>query len=54
MSDHDEKNDRTRDLKIAKNEASRELASDMRLSVWAISAAAILGLVILAFFLMVK
>ncbi|MES2749756.1 MAG: hypothetical protein V4661_00110 [Pseudomonadota bacterium] len=54
MSDHDEHDDRTRDLKIARNEASRELASDMRLSVWAISAAAVLGLVILAFFLMVN
>lgn len=53
MSDHEHDN-RSRDLKIARNEASRELASDMRLSVWAISAAAVLGLVVLAFFLMVS
>jgi hypothetical protein len=51
VSEHE---DRIRDLKIAQNEADRELASDMRLSVWAISAAAILGLIVLAFFLMVS
>ena len=43
MSDHEHDN-KTRDLKIAENEASRELASDIRLTTWAIGVAVILGL----------
>jgi len=46
--DHDE---RKRDQKIAENEASRELASDTRLSVWAIAVVVVVALVVLAFFL---
>lgn len=50
MSDQEHDN-RKRNLKIAENEASRELASDTRLSVWAIAAAVVVILVVLAFFL---
>lgn len=50
MSDP-EHNNRKRDLKIAENEAARELSSDIRLSTWAIGIAVVLGLVALALFL---
>ncbi len=50
MSDPEDDN-RKRDLKIAENEATRELSSDVRLSTWAIGVAVVLGLVVLAFFL---
>jgi hypothetical protein len=49
-----EQNNKARDLKIAENEASRELASDVRLSSWAIGIAVVLGLAALVFFLMRK
>jgi hypothetical protein len=49
--EHDNK---ARDLKIAENEASRELASDVRLSTWAIGIAVVLGLAALVFVLMRK
>jgi len=42
---------RRRNLEIAENEASRERASDTRLSVWAIAVAVVVVLVVLAFFL---
>lgn len=50
MSDPKDDN-RQRNLKIAENEASRELSSDIRLSTWAIGIAVVFGLVVLAFFL---
>lgn len=46
-----EQDNRKRNLKIAENEASRELKSDIRLSTWAIGIAVVVGLVVLAFFL---
>lgn len=49
-----EHNNKARDLKIAENEASRELASDIRLSTWAIGIAVVLGLAVLVFVLMQK
>ncbi len=50
MSDPEHDN-RKRNLKIAENEATRELSSDVRLSTWAIGIAVVIGLVVLAFFL---
>lgn len=50
MSDPEQDN-RKRDLKIAKNEAARELKSDVRLSTWAIGVAIVVGLLVLALFL---
>lgn len=50
MSDPDHDN-RKRNLKIAENEAKRELKSDVRLTTWAVALAAIVALVVLAFFL---
>jgi hypothetical protein len=49
-----EHNDKTRDLKIARNEASRELASDVRLTTWAIGIAVVLGLAVLVLVLVLK
>jgi hypothetical protein len=46
-----EHDNRKRNLKIAKNEATREFSSDVRLTTWAISIAVVVGLVVLAFFL---
>ena len=46
--DHD---NRKRNLKIAENEAKRELKSDVRLTTWAVALAVIVALVVLAFFL---
>lgn len=42
---------RKRDRKIAENEATRELTSDVRLSTWAIGVAVVIGLIVLAMFL---
>lgn len=50
MSDP-EQDDRKRNLKIAENEAKRELKSDVRLTTWAISIAVVVGLIVLAVFL---
>ena len=50
MSDP-EPDDRKRNLKIAENEAKRELKSDVRLTTWAISIAVVVGLIVLAVFL---
>lgn len=50
MSDPDHDN-RKRNLKIAENEAKRELKSDVRLTTWAIALAVIVALAVLAFFL---
>lgn len=50
MSDPDHDN-RKRNLKIAENEARRELKSDVRLTTWAVVAAVIIASVVLAFFL---
>lgn len=50
MSDPEQDN-RKRDLKIAKNEAARELKSDVRLTTWAIGVAVVIGLIVLAMFL---
>lgn len=36
-----------RDIKIAENEASREMVSSIRVSTWAIAAAIVLGLMLL-------
>jgi hypothetical protein len=46
-----EHDNRKRDLKIAQNEATRELSSDVRLTTWAVSITVVIGLVVLAFFL---
>lgn len=46
-----EQDNRQRNQKIAKNEATRELKSDMRLSVWAIGLVVVVGLIVLAMFL---
>ena len=50
MSDPDH-DIRKRNLKIAENEASRELRSDTRLATWAIVAVVVIGLIAFAFFL---
>jgi hypothetical protein len=51
VSDPDHDN-RKRNLKIAENEARRELKSDVRLTTWAVVAAVIIiALVVLAFLL---
>ena len=50
MSDP-EQDDRKRNLKIAENEAKRELKSDVRLTTWAISIAVVVGLIVLPVFL---
>ncbi len=49
-----EHNNKTRDLKIARNEASRELASSIRVSTWAIGIAVVLGLAVVVFVLLLK
>lgn len=46
-----EQDNRKRDLKIAENEAKRELKSDVRLTTWAIGITVVVGLVVLAFLL---
>lgn len=50
MSDPEHDN-RKRNLKVAENEASRELKSDVRLTTWAVAIVVIVALVALAFFL---
>jgi hypothetical protein len=50
VSDPDQDN-RKRNLKIAENEAKRELKSDIRLSTWAIGIVVVVGLIALAIFL---
>lgn len=50
MSDPEQDN-RKRNLKIAENEAKRELKSDVRLSTWAIGIVVVVGLIVLAVFL---
>jgi fatty acid desaturase len=49
-----EHKDKARDLKSARNEASRELASSVRVSTWAIGIAVVLGLAVLVFVLVLK
>jgi hypothetical protein len=49
-----EHNDKARDLKIARNEASREQASSIRVSTWAIGVTVVAGLAVLVFVLMLK
>ena len=46
-----EHDNRQRNLKIAENEATRELSSDVRLSTWAIGIVVVVGLIVLAMFL---
>lgn len=53
MNDHRQDN-KARDQQIAANEEKRELASDIRLSTWAIGLAVVFGLVIVMFFLIKK
>ena len=43
MSDSDKEN-RTRDREIAENEAERQIVGDVRVSVWAIAVAVVIGL----------
>ncbi len=50
MSDPEQDN-RKRNLKIAENEAARELKSDVRLTSWAIAIAVVVALIVLALFL---
>ena len=50
MSDPEQDN-RKRNLKIAKNEAARELQRDVRLTSWAIAVAVVVALIVLAIFL---
>ncbi len=51
MNDLQQEN-HARDLKIAKNEAKRELSSDIRLSSWAAGVAIVAALVFLSFYLL--
>lgn len=53
MNDQHQDN-RARDLKIAANEEKRELASDIRLSTWAIGLAVVFALIVVMFMLMKK
>lgn len=46
-----EQDNRKRNLKIAENEAARELKSDVRLTTWAIAVAVVVALIVLALFL---
>lgn len=50
MSDPEQDN-RKRNLKIARNEAARELKSDVRLTSWAVGIAVVIALIVLAVFL---
>ncbi len=50
MSDPEHDN-RERNLKIAENEATRELKSDVRLTSWAIAVTVVVALIVLAIFL---
>jgi len=43
MSDSDKKN-KLRDREIAENEAERQIVGDVRVSVWAIAVAVVIGL----------
>jgi ABC-type lipoprotein release transport system permease subunit len=49
-----EHNSKARDLKIARNEASREKTSSIRVTAWAIGIAVVLGLAVLVFVLILK
>ena len=51
MSDSSEQN-KARDKEIAENEADRQIIGDIRVSTWAIAAAVVAGLVVLAWVLM--
>jgi hypothetical protein len=51
MSDAD-KDDKSRDREIAQNEAERQTVGDIRVSVWAIAAAVIIGLAAVGWVLM--
>lgn len=42
---------RKRDLEIAENEASRERASSVRMSTWAVGIVVVVALIVLAIFL---
>lgn len=53
MTDQEHSN-KARDLKIARNEASREQASSVRISTWAIGIAVVLGLAIVVLVLLLK
>jgi hypothetical protein len=46
-----EHDNRERNLKIAENEATRELKSDVRLTSWAIAVTVVVALIVLAIFL---
>jgi len=46
-----EQDNRKRNLKIARNEAARELKSDVRLTSWAVGIAVVIALIVLAVFL---
>ncbi len=53
MNDQQQEN-HDRDLKVARNEAKRELVSDIRLSSWATVIAILLALIALTLYLMRK
>lgn len=53
MADQEHSN-KARDQKIARNEASREQASSVRVSIWAIGIVVVLGLAVLVLVLMFK
>ena len=53
MNDQQQEN-HDRDQKVARNEAKRELVSDIRLSTWATAIAIVLALIALTFYLMRK
>ena len=52
--DNQQRENHDRDLKVAQNEAKRELVSDIRLSSWATAIAVLLALIALTFYLMRK
>jgi hypothetical protein len=51
MNDAD-KDDKTRNREIADNEAERQTIGDIRVSVWAIAVAVIIGLVVVGWVLL--
>jgi hypothetical protein len=53
MSETDEEN-KERDREIADNEADRQIIGDIRVSVWAIAAAVVIGLVAVSWVLIHK
>ena len=52
--DDQQRENHDRDLKVAQNEAKRELVSDIRLSSWATAIAIVLALIASTFYLMRK